>query len=568
MKKRAKKINLRSTASIALLFSAAMTVSAFAGTVSYQSPKHVFSINDVQCDNAGRTGVACLSPTTIINEKDGLEYYGIDSIYGYNVRDFDPTAPLEPRPIDGIYEEGYVRNLTDTYGTVIGVKAATDETPSWKAGPLKGEWLAGLGGISVKGATEHYRVMDHILNAEWMPPLIEAQFDVMGNIINVADYSTRLKDDGKILFFWGNLNKEPTELRLFTTMPLPAAWKVEDANYTVTSAKLVLKHRITTSPNDQIRPEDFENEAATGILPQYTICPTAPALAPNACAGQPNGVWVSAVDSTEGDGDFIPAGTVLRTLYDDIYPLTTHYFTNAWYTTLDRDPFGGANPRYRFKSSKYGQDLPGVEIPQYPAGEITTTTLDLLSIVDDAGHSVLAQSANWNAYLDINAEKGDYTADNLTADGCILSPDFDLMVYSKGEQKGLEVFDAQLLIEYDDPNADVPPPVEPVDVQVSSVTVPKLRIGQTGTIVVNLFNELPGVASGVLTVEVSTSTGDLLDTFSTSFSTTPNSTIRGFLFPWTAPAYKTTVTVKATALGVEGDFDLTDNERTTTLLIK
>ena len=33
----------------------------------------------------------------------------------------------------------------------------------------------------------------------------------------------------------------------------------------------MVNHHITNNPNDQLRPEDLENEAATGRKPSYTI---------------------------------------------------------------------------------------------------------------------------------------------------------------------------------------------------------------------------------------------------------------------------------------------------------
>lgn len=548
-------------------------VVAQAGIVSYISPKHVFSLNDVMCDD-NVFGTACLSPEPMVFEKDGQEYYGIDSAYGSLVRDFTPPVLL---PMDGVYDNGMINTVTDDYGQAIGVHAISQITAKYKNGALGGEWAAGLGGLSVKAATEHYLVMDHVLNAEWMPPLVEVERDPLtGEPLNVGDFATRLKDDGKILFFWGNLKKVPTPLRLYTTVPLPEAWKAPGANYTVTSAKLVVKHRITTSPNDQIRPEDFENENATGILPQYTAVPQLdtdgnPLLGED---GKPLEYWYSTIDAYEGDGDFIPAGTMLRDIVpyrfdvngDGIYDYID-YKTNAWYTTMDRDPFGGLNPRYRLKSSKYGQDIPGVEIPQYPAGQLTTTTLDLLSIKDEEGHAILAQSANWFDYLDINEEKFDFVDDDFTADGCPLTPDFDLMIYVKGEYSGTDIYDAQLIVEYDDPAAEDPPPTDAVDVAITAVNLPKIRKGETGELVVTLKNELPGIAYGTLEVVLEDQDGNVFDTLTTGFETTPASTDRGIIFSWTAPIYKTVVTATATAI-VDGDIDLTDNEAKGTVLVK
>lgn len=544
---------------------------AQAELVNYTSPKHIFSVNDVMCDD-NIFGIACLSSEQVRNAKDGQYYYGIDNAYGYQVEDFTVPVPL---PMDGVYDNGLIRNVLDEYGNVKGVATITQVTPRFLSGLLRGEWAAGLGGNSVKAATEHWLVMDHVLNAPWMPPLVEVKYDSSGNALNVGDFSARLKDDGKILFMWGNLNKKPTELRLYTTLALPAAWKEAGANYQVTAARLLVTHLITNSPNDQLRPEDFENEYATGILPRYIVCPSTPATAPGACSGLPDGTWVSAVDSTEGDGDFIPAGTVLRMttpiVYDQNLDGTNEYvdyFTNAWYTTLDRDPFGGPNPRWRLKSSKYGQDLPGVELPQYERDTLTTTSLDLLSVKDEEGHSILAQSANWYRYLDINPEKGDLVQDNFTADGCPLTQDFDLMVYLKGEYSGNEIYDAQLLITYEDPDSQNPPPAPVPDVSVDSITLPQVTGGGSGEISVLLHNEVSGAASGMLSVEVRDGLGTLLDDYVTSFVTESAGAPSLLTFAWTAPKYQTTVTATAVVSGVQDEVNLNNNSASTSLLVK
>jgi len=555
-----------------ILMSGLFVANAYAGVVTYTPPKHIFSINDVKCGSSlspDDYGTACLSQETILNEKDGEYYYGIDSDFGYNVEDFNWILPQTPRLRDGVYTEGMIHDVLDPVtGETIGVKAVTEVTKRWKAGPLKGEWLAGLGGLSVKGATEHYRVMDNVLNADWMPPLVAAELATPGDpsseIINVADFGTRMKDDGKILFMWGNLNKKPTDLELFTTIPVPDAWKAPGANFDVLSAKLIVEHRITTSPNDQIRPEDFENESATGILPSYNVLP--------------DGSWVSAVDALAGDGSFIPAGTILKSPALVVSPGETGYYpssdlvyglTNAWFTSLDRDPFGGLNPRYRLTSSKYGQDNPGVEIPQYEAGQRYTTTIDLLSILDDEGHSVLAQSANWYDYLDVNPEKGDLIDDDFTIDGCPLSPDFDLMLYIKGEYSGTEVYNAQLVIEYEDPDY-TEPPVDQVDDAIYVFNTPnRLKPNATGTFAVQIWNEMDTVSTGMLDIVVTdVNSGAVIDTYSTQYTTTLAGVPIGYTYDFQAPDYKTTLSVTATLTPDGTEVDPGDNTATNTVVIK
>jgi hypothetical protein len=421
------------------------------------------------------------------------------------------------------------------------------ETGNWKTGPIGGEWVKGLGALKAKAATEHFVVMDHLMRDPLDPiPLQEG-----------VDFNSRLKDDGKILYFWGNYNQEPTPLYLYTKMALPAAWKAPGASYRVLSAKLIVEHQITNSPNDQIRPEDFENENATGLLPQYTICPTAPLLAPGACAGLPDGTWVSAVDSWEGgDEEFLPVGTVLKAL-DPVTGLFA--YTNSWYVTLDRDPFAGPNPRYRLKSSKFGQDLPGVEIPWYEVGTLTTTTIDLLSIKDaTTGAIVLASSANWYDYLDL----ADGLDDQLSIEDAPLTSDFDVMYYIKGEVgKPTTVYNATLVVTYDDPN-----PVVQLDPAVSALSVPAtIRVKTRTTVSASVVNTLPGVATGTLTL-VGMRGDDTVAAFSTPFTTTATSTPTTYSFAWTAPSNASTVAWTARVTSA-GDVNVANNVKTATTVV-
>ena len=352
------------------------------------------------------------------------------------------------------------------------------------------------------------------------------------NVALTTDYSVQLKDDGKALYGWGTIHKRPNDLRVYKKIPLPAEWKNPGAVYTINSAKLVIRHHITNNPNDQIRPEDLENEAATGRKPSHSV----------ENAGTSTEVWKSTKACYEGDSDLIdnedgnvdptffgigtffkntffaittspPTSTVPTNDADLPYPFSsdlTGAFTNAWYTTIDRDPFawsydpdgnpsdatqdyvgtwledpsivaaGGvlvSGPRWRLRPNKYGQDLPGLEITKevgsepglpapppgadcypppfakelikYNVGEPTITEINLLDWA--AGEtSPLATSVGW---IDVTQNgavtvAGDNNGVPYTTNGLPMSDDLDLAIYVKGDRKATAVYDVQLIVDY------------------------------------------------------------------------------------------------------------------------
>jgi hypothetical protein len=304
--------------------------------------------------------------------------------------------------------------------------------------------------------------------------------------------------------------------------------------YRVISAELVTEHTITNNPNDQIRPEDFENEGATGRLPEYIVVAPDDPITP---ADEEE--WVAARDCFEGDGDFddgiltettdtgaviVAGGTYYKNYFDaggtpwtdpskpgnpPLYSADLKGgFTNAWYTSLNRDPFEGytrniqdidgniireqaSGPRWRLKSNKFGQDIPGLEIPliecsptpfqqnniKYVVGETTTTTINLLDWdpgnlleITDAGgvpvnavrdangqpvldafgnyiaQSPLATTAGW---VDANLNPNQTGADSgLSINGLPLTDDFDLAYYFKGERKAATLNNAFIRVVY------------------------------------------------------------------------------------------------------------------------
>lgn len=509
------------------------SVSANAAAVRYESPRHVFSMDDVIGGFDGRTyaedpSVICTSGCETVETKDGVTLYPIDSEFGFEVEDF---VGATQKVRDGIHQEGWAGNVTGNPGVeglipnadgVYGVILSTPDTAFFKTKNRWGTWCTGIGGLTVKCSAEQYTVMEHILTCNETVPYfypyptedycktldntvvlqtndteinrddIRLGIDLDPNesdLINVGvgdNYSITLKDDGKALYRWGNLVKRPTDIRMYVNLPLPAEWGgVGSPNFRVTRAKLIIRHKITNNPNEQIRPEDLENEAATGRLPEYRI--------------DVDGRWLSAVSCFEGDGDAIAEGTLFKNPANALPTALTADLrggiSNAWYTTIQRDPFESdpnrnadgtyalprdaagniiypldgdghidfdqvrTGPRWRLKSKMFGQNIPGLEIPKiecdeppYKKGEdqikyvVGTNTETVINLLDwaDGEVSPLATSQGW---MGINYAVGEYPG--ISINGVKLTDGFDLAVYVKGEQKATTIYDVQLVLEYD-----------------------------------------------------------------------------------------------------------------------
>lgn len=467
---------------------------------------------------------------------DGIELYPVNSEFGFNVSDFEGAEQKtfeQDLDNDGSpdYLEGYVGDVK-IEGVQAGLVVSDAPTDTFKTPAVLGTWLAGIGGNTVKASTEHYTVMQNVLSDQKYPEDPDALYTLDDNLIVLSDtpefnnqyladllagtatydgnpvvvedrngdgvvdirdvlnpnessittdiaystdYSVTVKDDGKLLYRWGNTVKRPNDVRIEAEMPLPDEWTETDLQseltklYKITEAELVVHHTITNNPNDQLRPEDFENEAAIGQLPTYEV------IAAYDDDGNPaREVWVSTDDYYAGDGTFYPAGTILKdqmladavqgTLMDQLGTLSKDLqegYTNAWYTTMGREPFEAdlneagtdydIGPRWRLKPNKYGQDLPSVEIPidpsspppptkdeiKYEVGAETQTVINLLDWAQDI--SPLSISAGW--------QNG---AGTVSGNGLNLTENFDLAVYVKGDIKPATIYSAELVMDYEE----------------------------------------------------------------------------------------------------------------------
>jgi len=448
------------------------------------SSSHTFSMDDILGDFLGNTvaedpTIVCTDCEAYDRSPAGVEMYPIDSEFGFTVRDF---VGLEQKTRDDDHAEGWVGTIMDE-GATVGLAIADAPTTLWRVGFPRGTWCAGLGGTSIKCSAEQYVAMEHVQTCHESIPyryydpvtgaptsddwsacetlsntltpsfdsVVAAEHDLSEMAVGI-DYSMTRKDDGKPLYRWGSHIKSPNDVRLVAQLPLPEEWSTGE--YRVTRAQLAIVHTVTNNPNDQIRPEDYENEFATGRLPGYEVLS--------------DGRWVSTRDCYEGDGDFIPAGTTLRNpafaIVDADSADLRGGFTNAWYSTMDRDPFQsdpetGIGPRWRLTANKFGQVLPGLEIPatdcaeppltrsgiRYETGDLIVTVVDLLNWPEDDNPMEL--SSGWVARV---AQELNPSADGeVTTNGVALTENFDLSIYIKGDRKPTYLFSAVLYLDYE-----------------------------------------------------------------------------------------------------------------------
>ena len=366
-----------------------------------------------------------------------------------------------------------------------------------------------------------------------------------------------------------------------------------------------------------MRPEDLENEAATGRKPSYRIEGT---------IGGADEVWKTMIPCYEGDGDiidteegavdptFLGIGTVLKNTPfaldplavpgdlpgDDPYAFSSDLqgaFTNAFYTTINRDPFEWSydsnpdpyvqdfvgspfpddtlgelvsGPRWRLKPNKFGQDLPGLEIPliecspppfqsdniKYVVGTPVTTVINLLDWEDETT-SPLATSKGW---VDVTANEFVTVVDEvngipITSNGLPMTNDFDLAVYVKGDRKSTAVYNAKLVIEYEGEGPQPPP--EDFDLALTELNVPdRVLLDDSSSATVVVTNSGPAdVGGAVVTLTGVTNRGDII-------SVTPNQAPLGRLvsdetatvtFDWTAPGGKPATISWTATVTADGD---------------
>jgi hypothetical protein len=469
--------------------------------------------------------------------------------------------------------------------------------------------------------------------------LVPNESTVLENIAKSNDFSVTAKDDGKPLYRWGDLVKRPNDIRLYARMELPEEWYTAEAmaangglGLRVNYAHLYMDHIVTNNPNDQVRPEDMENEGATGRKPGWQDL-TILGLG-----------LVSDTDCYEGDSDFIPeTATFIR---NDLFPYggldptagdpyawsedLQEGLSNGWYTTVDREPFewaydsngdGAADysspvpletedallsgPRWRLTAQKFGQDVPGLEIPviecseppyqkdniKYEVGAPYTTIMDMLdwdpederSIVDPATGELVSPLAFTNGWITASANEGAVVnpdipvvnpeLDAISINGAPISDSFDLSIYVKGDKKPTALYKATLVGSYE---GEEEPGTGDVDVAAVTLSVPDKISAQTpqGRIKPVLFTvrnvatdptpvaaDVCGVAEGAGGVLYQTCfTGDLEELLPGASYT--------FEWTWTAPDSPLMVVEWTATVMAEGDGNLENNVLTDETIVQ
>lgn len=633
--------------------------------------------------------VACAEINDYL-DKSGVRLYPVDSEFGFHVIDFlgakgkfrdndyaegfagnepgggirlsnAPTLKYKVKAPLGTWCQGIggtsVKCETEHYTAMEHALTCYETIPYKYADPVTGDQkILSNGNLTFDCANA--ALDDHVLvleNGQQMDRLVNAtpceeddvpnlpggcqikpndKTDMLNNIALSTDYSMQLKDDGKALYGWGGIHKRPNDLRMYVRLALPDEWKEEDAeNYTVTKAYLEVDHLVTNNPNDQIRPEDLENEAATGRKPSFRV----------EGSGSTE-VWKSTIDCYEGDGDFIdgdiPAteigsGTVLRNMpfaldknaepgteaEDAPYALSADLFdayTNGFYTTINRDPFEWSyvssnaqasgiynfvgtpfpktadeqeaegltlvsGPRWRLKANKFGQDLPGLEIPKiecsappfksdnvkYEVGERVTTVINLLDWDDAEDPSPLATSKGW---VDVNENDfvtiAGYSEEGVpyTTNGLPMTNDFDVAFYVKGDSKSTAIYSAKLVLAYE--GQGVTPPPTDIDVALVNLAVPsRTTVNTVHGIDVSVINNGPATgASGTVNINGVSSRGEVIQ-FNQTFNNLPVGIEQTYPFTWTSPSRPTTMTWTATVTA-EDDKDVNNNTTTATTRVR
>jgi hypothetical protein len=356
------------------------------------------------CTGLGGESVKCSSEHYTVMEQvltchETIPYYYANPLTGEQLEIEDPADPGTVL----VYCDDKV--LDNNLLIVNNVS----EYPGGDASTINGKLVGDIGYDPDTGGA--IPVVDWAGDASWADPddpltfLEPNEANVLDDISYGRSFSMTAKDDGKPLFRWGNMIKKPNDVRFYTRFPLPKVWKQwtsQQANSNnglrVTKALLIVNHKVTNNPNDQLRPEDMENEGAVGRLPGYDRVNT-----------YGTDSWISDVDCYQGNGIEILQETVLKNpnfaVPDTTFPHTwdNHPYgwsadlrtglTAGWYSTLDREPFewsydtdgDGASddsyraplslplpdgttllsgPRWRLTPGKIGQDVPHIDVPK------------------------------------------------------------------------------------------------------------------------------------------------------------------------------------------------------------
>ena len=228
------------------------------------------------------------------------------------------------------------------------------------------------------------------------------------------------------------------------------------------------------------------------------------------------------------------------------------------------------------KPNKFGQDLPGLEIPliecsappfksdniKYEVGEPTTTIINLLDW-DEAtnGPSPLATSTGW---VDYTQNEFITVTDGVSSNGLPMSEDFDLAVYIKGDAKSTAVYDAKLVLEYSGE------PAVGYDLLMSLSAPATARVGQTYTVTATTFNLGPDALGedAVVTVRGVTNRGTQIGPFEDTVGALANGASVDSAFDFVPPNDRSSRIDWTSTVSAPGDTDPSNDTATAVTTVR
>ena len=295
--------------------------------------KHVFSVDDITVTFGGETIGTIADRDSVYDTsidkvtKEGVTLHPIDSEFGFYVDDFNEAIQKE---LDGDYAEGWAgdlviggeqvgvvrvrftdRYLQDSGGSGHLAGRASAETPSRPRPSTTRSCRMSFPTRNYPGDPDaDYALDDNLIllsqNAAWdgstsptfLPIPRPRRNDKNGDgvldirdllnpnestieydIAYSTDYSVTMKDDGKLLYRWGNTIKRPNDIRMEAELPLPDEWTRAGNPDALTKLFQITRPnwscitRSRTTPTTRSDPRTSRTNPRSARLPTYEIIP-------------------------------------------------------------------------------------------------------------------------------------------------------------------------------------------------------------------------------------------------------------------------------------------------------